>query len=282
MERRKGRIPSMSGMVAASMAALAVSAFDPSGAARAQSLDGLTEVDVELVLAVDVSLSMDVREQRLQREGYVRALADPDVHRAIERGLLGRVAITYIEWAGTSQQRTILDWSLVENADDALELSAALAEAPLARIRRTSISAAIDFAAAAIETNAYHGLRRVIDVSGDGANNQGEYVTTARDRALQQGIIINGLPFVPDPEGNLGLFDLPELDVYYEDCVIGGPGAFSLPVRDPESFAEAIRTKLILEISGVPPVRLELTNLAGEPRIPCDIGERQWDMFMGR
>ncbi len=240
------------------------------------------EVDVELVIAVDVSLSMDLREQRLQRDGYVRALADPEVHRTIERGLLGRIALTYVEWAGTAQHRTIIDWTLIDGADAALDISAALAEAPISRVRRTSISAAMEVAAEKIAENDFEGLRKVIDISGDGANNQGILVTTARDAVLSQGIVINGLPFVPDPNGPLGLFDMPELDIYYEDCVIGGPGAFSLPVRDPDDFAEAIRTKLLLEISGEQPARLIPASTTFEPRIPCDIGERQWQMFMGR
>lgn len=250
------------------------------GPAAAQT--AMTEVDVELVIAVDVSLSMDVQEQALQRDGYVRAFADPEVHRAIEGGLVGRVAVAYIEWAGVGETRVILDWTMIDGAEAALEFSAALAEKPLSRVRRTSISSAIEFGTSLIEGNDYQGLRRVIDVSGDGANNQGALVDDMRDRAVQAGIVINGLPFVPDATGPLGIFDLPELDIYYEDCVIGGPGAFSLPVRDKEDFAEGIRNKLLLEISGYTPARLIRTATGSTPRIPCDIGERQWRTFIQR
>jgi Protein of unknown function (DUF1194) len=122
-------------------------------------------------------------------------------------------------------------------------------------------------------------MRRVIDISGDGPNNQGGRVDTARDGAVARGITINGLPFVPDPSGPLSLFDLPELDIFYEDCVIGGPGAFSLPVRSAQEFAEAIRNKLVLEIAGYERPRL-IPVAAARPRIPCDVGENQWRMFM--
>lgn len=237
-------------------------------------------VDLELVLAVDVSLSMDMEEQTLQREGYVRAFLDPMVVQAIESGLHGRIAVAYMEWAGAASQIITMNWTVIDGAASAADFSAALAEAPISRLRRTSVSGAIDFARSMFHGNGYQGLRRVIDISGDGPNNQGGPVVEARDAAVAEGITINGLPFLANPAGPLSLFDLPELDIYYEDCVIGGPGAFLIPVHSPQEFAEAIRNKLVLEIAGVlehPPV---VPVSATAPRIPCDIGERQWRMYM--
>jgi len=247
--------------------------------ARAQT-GGDVVVDLELVIAVDVSLSMDLDEQTLQREGYVKAFLDPQVINAIEQGIHGKIAVAYVQWAGAVSQYLTIDWFLIDGKEAAAEMSAQLAEAPIARLRRTSISGALIFSGGLFDDNGFRGLRRVIDVSGDGPNNQGGRVDLARDTVVAKGVTINGLPFVPDPSGGpLSLFDLPQLDVYYEDCVIGGAGAFSLPVRSAQEFAEAIRNKLVLEIAGVQRPRLIRTSVMDQ-RIPCDIGERQWDMFM--
>jgi len=264
--------------VLASIALLgAVSAFGT--AASAQS-GGETTVDLELVIAVDVSLSMDIDEQTLQREGYVKAFLDPLVINAIEQGLHGKIAVAYVEWAGAISQFLTIDWVLIDSRQAAAEMSALLAEAPIARRRRTSISGALLYSTALFENNGYRGLRRVIDVSGDGANNQGERVDIVRDAVIAEGITINGLPFVPEGGGGpLSLFELPQLDDYYEDCVIGGPGAFSLPVHSPQEFAEAIRNKLVLEIAGIQRPRL-IRISAEAPRVPCTIGEEQWRQFM--
>jgi hypothetical protein len=237
-------------------------------------------VDVELVIAVDISFSMDPEQQRLQREGYVRAFLDPMVTGAIEQGLHGRIVVTYVEWAGEHVQHVLVDWTLVDGPDTAAAFADILAEEPIRRARRTSVSGAIDFSASLFDGNGYRGLRRVIDVSGDGANNQGRLVTDARDEAVARGIVVNGLPFVPSPDGPRSLFDMPELDLYYADCVIGGPGSFSLPVYSAHDFAEAIRTKLVLEIAGrVSPV---IQVQARQPRIPCDYGEQQWQRYFTR
>lgn len=242
-------------------------------------------VDVELVIAVDVSLSMDDEEQALQREGYVKAFLDPLVISAIEQGNHGKIAVVYVEWAGIGSQSVVVDWTLVDGRASAAALSGMLAEAPITRQRRTSISSAVGFAGALFDTNGYKGLRRVIDVSGDGPNNQGMRVDIARDDVIARGITINGLPFVPDPSAPMSLFDLPELDAYYETCVIGGPGAFSLPVYSAQEFGEAIRNKLVLEIAGItPPSRLAVSGpipVAATSPVLCDVGERQWDLYMG-
>lgn len=243
------------------------------GPAAAQAVE--TPVDVELVIAVDISMSMDGDEQRLQREGYVTAFRDPRVLNAIGSGLHGAIAVAFVEWAGMGSQSVLVEWMLVNGPESAAALSDQLAELPLNRARRTSISGAINFSADYFDDNGFRGLKRVIDVSGDGPNNQGELVTEARDRAVARGIVINGLPFLASPGGPFSIYDIPNLDIYYADCVIGGPGAFSLPVHDPREFASAIRQKLVLEIAGPLPPR---PGAVAEPRVPCDVGERVWRM----
>ncbi len=241
-------------------------------AASARAAD--TEVDLELVLAVDISYSMDFDELQLQREGYIAALTSKQVLDAIAEGIVGRIAVTYVEWAGSMDQQIIVDWQVIDGADAAEAFTAKLAAAPVRRAYRTSISAALNYAAPLFEGNGFEGLRRAIDVSGDGANNQGPVVTTARDAVLAQGIVINGLPLLLKRQ-TWGLADIVDLDAYYRDCVIGGPGSFMVPVRERSQFADAIRTKLILEIAGrEPPARV--MKAAARPTVSCTIGEQQW------
>lgn len=233
------------------------------------------EVDVELVLAVDVSWSMDIDEQRLQREGYVAALRDPDIIAAIRKGDLGVVAITYVEWAGVGLERTVVPWSLVSDEATAASLADKLEAAPIGRLRRTSISSALSHVATLFQ-NEFDGLRRVIDISGDGPNNMGMLVTSARDDVLAQGITINGLPIMIKRGGTGGYFQIEDLDLYYEDCVIGGSGAFMITVDDAQRFQEAIRRKLILEIAGLSPRAIPAQFAVREPRVDCAVGEKQW------
>ena len=163
-------------------------------------------VDLELALAVDISGSVDLVEARLQRDGYIAALRHPRVIAAIRSGMFGRIALTYVEWAGETYQRILLDWTLIEDATGAFAFADALAEAPLTSAHWTSLSAAIDHAAPLFEANGFKGVRRVIDISGDGYNNRGRPVETARDAAVAAGITINGLPIVnnrPNPRGGL-------------------------------------------------------------------------------
>ena len=230
-------------------------------------------VDVELVLAVDVSGSMDQDERLLQRAGYVAALTHPEVLGAIRSGVYGRVAITFVEWAGPSAQEIIVPWREVADAAGAQALAGELASAPTARIRGTSISGALAFAAPLFENNGYAGLRQVIDVSGDGPNNMGGPVTPVRDAVVARGIVINGLPIML--KGGSGFGSLAALDVYYTDCVIGGPGAFVLPVHEPEALATAIRQKLVLEIAGVPARLLPAQATTPAATTDCLVGERQ-------
>ncbi len=232
------------------------------------------EVDVELALMVDVSRSMTARELEIQRRGYAEALASPDVVEAIGRGMLGQVAVSYVEWAGAGSQRTIVDWRLLATRDDARAFADALTLRFDPGLSRTSISSALDHAVRSIETNNYQGLRRVIDMSGDGPNNQGREVARARDAALGAGLVINGLPLMTR-EGLGGQWDLADLDLYYRDCVIGGPGAFVIPVTDWAQFAEAVRRKLVLELAGEAPVAV--VPVQGHPPFDCLVGEKIWD-----
>ena len=182
-----------------------------------------TGVDVELVLAVDVSYSMDPEEQRLQREGYIDALLDPEIMKAIKAGQHGRIAITYVEWAGPDIQIHLLPWTIIDSPASAAAFTTDLKGKEYSRYRRTSISAALAYSTRLFESNPYRGIRRVIDVSGDGVNNSGPPLAAIRERILEDGIVINGLPIVLRPTMGYSSWDLPNLDKYYANCVIGGP-----------------------------------------------------------
>ena len=239
-----------------------------------------TEVDVELVMAVDISYSMDMDELALQREGYAQAIASQEFLDALKQGTHGKVAVTLVEWAGVSDQRIVVPWRLIDGAASAQAVSGEMARAPVRRAFRTSISGALMFSAALFEGNGFRGIRRVIDVSGDGVNNNGPLMTPARDEVLAKGITINGLPILLK-RPNVSTLDIDNLDIYYEDCVIGGPGAFVIAIKEREQFKEAIRTKLVLEIAGRQPERRVVPAAASEPRISCLIGERLWQQRWG-
>jgi hypothetical protein len=242
-------------------------------------------VDVALVLAVDVSRSMSPRELEIQRDGYAAALAHPDVIRAIAQGAYGRIAVTMFEWAGSGSVRQVFDWTLVESAEDAERVADTVRRSQPFPQRRTSISGAIEHGLARLEASPYEGFRKVIDISGDGPNNQGGPVLEARAKALEQRIVINGLPLMTSDGPGSG-FNIADLDAYYSNCVIGGPGSFLVPVNQWDQFPEAIRRKLILEIGGIAPlqptVRLAQAfgaqNLrpASEP-YDCLVGEKIWE-----
>lgn len=242
-------------------------------------------VDVELVLAVDVSLSMSPDELVIQRDGYVAALTDGAVLQAIAGGLHGRIAVTYVEWAGATVQQVVVPWSMIATPEDARAFVAKMTATPPRSARRTSISSALEFAGTLFEDSGYRGTKRVIDVSGDGPNNQGGPVDQTRDRIAAKGITINGLPLMTNDGGMASAYDIANLDSYYTDCVIGGPGAFMIPVNGWAQFPEAIRRKLVLELAGAGhPVR---TAMEGEspPVIraastfttDCQIGEKMWN-----
>lgn len=239
-----------------------------------------TTVDVELVLAVDISYSMDPDEQALQREGYAAALTSPEFVNAVRQGQHGKIVATYVEWAGVAEQKIVVPWRVIEDRESAESFAHEIANAPYRRAYRTSISGVLQFAAPLFATSGQRGLRRVIDVSGDGANNHGTPVTIARDEALASGVTINGLPIMLKRPSSAGM-DIESLDIYYEDCVIGGPSAFVIPIRDRAQFKEATRTKLVLEVAGrAPPARIARASAAA-PRVSCLIGERLWQQRWG-
>jgi hypothetical protein len=241
---------------------------------------GSTEVDVELVMAIDISYSMDFDELALQREGYAQAIASQEFLNALKQGSNAKVAVTLVEWAGVADQRIVVPWRLIDGAASAQAVSDEITRSPVRRAFRTSISGALMFSAALFEGNGFRGIRRVIDVSGDGTNNQGPPVTLVREEVLAKGIVINGLPIMlkePAP----GSIDIKELDIYYEDCVIGGPGAFVIPIREREKFKDAIRTKLVLDIAQYRGETRVIPASAEAPRISCTIGEQMWQRRWG-
>src|ERR1700674_3616943 len=212
-------------------------------------------VDLLLVLAADVSRSVDQPKFQLQREGYAAAISNPRVLQAISSGAYRRIAILFIEWSGAGAQKVVIDWMLIGDADAARHFGDQILEAPRSFADRTSISGGIDFAFAQLERAPYDSPRRTIDVSGDGTNNSGRDVTSARDDAVPKGVTINGLvilserpiPWNPEhtnPPGGLAN--------YYRDNVVGGPGAFVMVAENFNSFGQAILNKLIAEIAANP------------------------------
>ncbi len=247
-------------------------------------------VDLELVIATDVSYSIDDDEARLQREGIAAAFRSKDVIRAIRSGFLRKIAVAYIDYSSSQYNTIVVDWRIVSDAASAEEFATILLKAPPSYGRRTSISDAVELAAEMIGSNQFEGTRRVIDVSGDGPNNFGRLVDRVRDETAAKRITINGLPIVNDGGGFRGSrYYLPDLDLYYRGCVIGGPGAFIEVAKDFKDFARAIRRKLILEIAAAPPgipvvvqASVHSPMPASPPRkgyhLGCDIGERMRDM----
>ena len=256
-------------------------------ALSAYSASATTAVDLELALAIDVSGSIDGEEANLQRAGYIAAFRNPRVIEAIRHGILGRIAVAYYEWAGFGHNKMIADWTVIHDRASALAFVERLHEPPPETARRTAIGQAIAFGIPLFDRNVVEGTRRVIDVSGDGPNNWGQSATVSRDFAVAAGITINGLPIVNDRPSRWGWPSIPNLDLYYRDCVIGGPGSFLVVANTFEDFSAAVLKKLILEIAGVSPPnrtiyvgrqRKPLVRAAARERIapPCDIGETRW------
>ena len=225
-----------------------VTMFAAAAALLAESASAAEPVDLELVLAVDVSLSMSPTELDIQRDGYAAALTHDRVLQAIAEGAHGKIAVTYFEWAGTTSHRVVVPWTIIANRADAERVAAKLSAQPANSARRTSIAAALGFGADLFAESQYRGTKRVIDISGDGPNNQGD------------------------------------LDRYYTDCVIGGPGAFMIPVNDWSQFPEAIRRKLVLELAGPgsPARRAEeaehppVVKAQAAATTDCFVGEKMW------
>ncbi len=248
---------------------------------RLSDKEGGAAVDVELILAVDVSYSMDMDELAIQREGYAQAIVSKEFLQALKTGPNGKVAVTYFEWAASSDQKIIIPWRVIDGPESADAVAAEILRTPIRRASRTSIAGAIYFAMPLFDESPYKGLRRVIDISGDGPNNNGAPVTGARDEALSKGIVINGLPIMVK-EPSYSTMDIDNLDYYYEDCVIGGPGSFVVPIKDREKFKEAIRTKLLLEVANRTPERPIMRTAEKEPRVSCLVGEKIWQDRWGR
>ncbi|MEK1886357.1 MAG: DUF1194 domain-containing protein [Phyllobacterium sp.] len=238
-------------------------------------------VDLKLVIAVDVSYSMDIEEQRVQREGYVAAFRSPEIVRALSSGPLGKVAVTYVEWGGFAIQ--VVPWMIIDGQVTAARFAEELRRQPPRRISFTSISNALAFARELIDSSRVRSSRRVVDVSGDGPNNAGAPVPVARNAAIADAITVDGLPIMlnaaTDPDA------LPDLDDYYAACVIGGEGAFLLKVTDVSHFEDAIRNKLVVEITGV-----RLSDYKGPPAetvqylkpYNCLIGEEAQERGIGK
>jgi len=218
---------------------------------------------------------MSAGELEIQRRGYAEALVHDEVVDAILSGMHGKIAVTYFEWAGNFSQRIIVPWTRIASVEDAQRVAERLSANPPSSARRTSISGALDFAGDLLAESDFRGLRRVIDVSGDGPNNQGGPVVEARDRLASTGITINGLPLMTNG-GLTTSFDVKDLDTYYRNCVIGGPGAFVIPVNEWSQFPEAIRRKLVLELAGANERRPHVRLVQFHSAYDCLVGEKMW------
>lgn len=244
MARALTRLPFV--LLAALLAMLALA-----GASRAQA----TQVDLQLVLAADVSRSVDAEEFRLQREGYAAAFNDPRVLRAIKSGPLGRIAVCFVEWSGEWAQQVMVDWTVIDDEESAAGFAAALLARPRPFADRTAIGAAIDYAVGQFGRSGHQSQRRTIDVSGDGTNTNGKPPALARDQAVALGIFINGLVILspePMPWNPQHTHPPGGLENYFRENVAGGPGSFVMVVEDFQSFAFAIANKLIKEIAEAP------------------------------
>jgi hypothetical protein len=213
------------------------------------------QVDVLLVLAADVSRSVDEKEFKLQREGFANAVVDPRVLRAMTMGAKGRIAVALVEWASEFEQRVVVDWTVVASAKDAETLAVRIRGAPRSFWGRTSISSAIDFSMKLLARSPFQAERKVIDISGDGVNNSGPDVGAVRNAAIAgNNVTINGLVILSDeplPTNPTHTHPPGGLKTYYENSVIGGPGAFALEAQNFESFGQALVNKLIKEIAGL-------------------------------
>jgi hypothetical protein len=207
----------------------------------------------------------------LQRDGYVSALTSREFLPAVRAGAHGKVAVTYVEWAGLYDQTILMPWRLIEGPESADAVAREIGRAPYRRAPRTSIYGALKFARPLFDASGYRGLRRVIDVSGDGVNNMGPSVVQMRDEVLAAGITINGLPVMLHRQSGYGMWGraYENLDIYYEDCVIGGPGSFVIAIKDRDQFKEATRNKLVQEVAGLAPPARIVPAQAKQPRVYC-------------
>ncbi|WP_395712930.1 DUF1194 domain-containing protein [Reyranella sp.] len=211
------------------------------------------EVDLALVLAIDISGSIDPDEAKLQREGYVQAFRDPAIVKAILSGSHGRIAVAYFEWSDAWVQRLLIDWMLLDSESAIASFATRLANAPISIARRTSISGAIRYAIPLFGRSPFDAERKVLDISGDGSNNDGGLVTDIRYEALKERIVINGLPIMNDRPNPFGFPSETDLDRYYLHCVTGGPRSFVEVAHNFEDFPRAVRKKLLQEVADLGP-----------------------------
>jgi hypothetical protein len=268
------------------------------------------EVDLALAMGIDISGSIDPDEARLQREGYVHAFRDPVIVKAILSGPNGRIAVAYFEWSDAWMQKLLIDWTLLDSEAAIAAFAARLADAPISIARRTSISGAIRYAIPLFGRSPYEAQRKVLDISGDGSNNDGGLVTEMRHDALRERIVINGLPIMNDRPNPFGFPNETDLDRYYLHCVTGGPRSFVEVARSFEDFPRAVRKKLLQEVADLGPrPDFDIGHLgplrdgiqlaqAGRPRaraeedytkfvrpeyeLGCDVGERRSREFWQR
>ena len=232
--------------------------FTPAAASAAapapQRAAPLETVDLELVIATDTSPSIDLAEARLQRQGIVAAFRSAEVVRAIQSGSLGKIAVVYVDWSSRPYTRIVLNWRVIRDKTSADAFADALLRAPLNFGDDTALTQMMELGAFLIETNNYQGTRRTIDISGDGPQNHPGNVIESREAVLAKGITINGLPIMADSygPGDWGNY-YGEIDKYYSNCIIGGRGAFIMPASGFQDFANAVRRKLVLEISDATP-----------------------------
>jgi len=268
------------------------------------------EVDLALALGIDISGSIDPDEARLQREGYVQAFRDPVVVKAILGGPNGRIVVAYFEWSDSWMQKLLIDWTLLDSEAAVAAFARRLADAPISIARRTSISGAIRYAIPLFGRSPYEAQRKVLDISGDGSNNDGGLVTEMRHEALRDRIVINGLPIMNDRPNPFGFPNESDLDRYYLHCVTGGPRSFVEVASSFEDFPRAVRKKLLQEVADAAPgrdfdiglgplphgtqlaqsgrrsVRMEEEDytkfIRPEYELGCDVGERRSREFWQR
>jgi hypothetical protein len=255
------------------------------------------DVDLALALAIDISGSIDPDEAKLQRQGYVMAFRDPVNVKAITGGPNGRIAVAYYEWSDSWMQKLLIDWTLLDSEQAIADFAQRLDEAPISIARRTSISGAIRYAVPLFARSPYEPTRKVLDISGDGSNNDGGLVTDMRYEALKEKIVINGLPIMNDRPNPFGFPNEADLDRYYLACVTGGPHSFVEVAHNFEDFPRAVRKKLLQEVADRGPV-VRLAQ-AGKPRaygadddytkfvrpeyeLGCDVGEKRSREFWQR
>jgi hypothetical protein len=258
--------------------ALITSGVFTAAASAARASEVGHHLDLALVLAVDVSSSMNASEQQAQRKGYANAFRDPGIFTAISSGPRGKIAVAYVEWAGPGHQQVRVPWTIISGPRDAAAFADQLMAMPVVVEKGTSISSGLAFAASLL-ADGPTADRAVVDISGDGPNNSGTSVVPVREALVESGITINGLAISLPRDGTRDwaeAFGPDFTTAYYEDCVIGGPGAFVIPVDHAARFADAIREKLILEIAGRPArVVLAAYRPASRPLVDCaTIGEQ--------